>query len=93
MNESIAILRARGMIEFQVMAAALAFATRDVENQDQLLEDVMRAIARDTERAIAATAVDLALPDALRNSIFAECMEHLANIKSSTLGAARAMRD
>lgn len=92
MNESIAILRARDIIDVQVMAFVLAFATKDVGQQDQLIEDVLRAVAKTADDAISKTADDLALPDAVRNSIFAECMEHLANIKRSTLGVARDLR-
>lgn len=93
MNESIAILRARSIIDFQVMATALAFATRDVDNQVQLIEDVMRSIAERANEDISATAVDLALPDAVRNSIFAECVERVASIKRATLAVARDLRD
>ncbi|UUE92484.1 hypothetical protein [Comamonas thiooxydans] len=93
MSNSTTALHANAVIDAQVMAFALAFATRDVEDQEQLIEDVMRSIAKRADDAISKTAVDLLLTDALRNSIFAECMERLGKIKRSTLAIAKDLRD
>lgn len=93
MNETSTHLHANALIDSQVIAFTLAFATKEVEDQQQLIEEVMSRIAKQTNDAIAKTAVDLQLPDATRNSIFAECMERLGKIKSSTHAIARDLRD
>lgn len=93
MNDSATFLHANAVIDAQVLAFTLAFATREVEDQQQLIEEVMRRLAKQTDDALLKAAVDLQLTDATRNSIFAECMERLGKIKSSTLAIARDLRD
>lgn len=88
MNEGMATK----IIDIQVLATVLALATRDLEDQDGYIKDVLRDISIRADNALTQIAKDSGIPDALRNKLYAECAEHTASIREAALGVARGLR-
>lgn len=93
MSNSFDASQVRQVIDLQLLATLFALATRDFENQDEVIIKTLREISGAADRALTTTALNMNLSDSLRNEMFAECADYIAQIKGATLGVARKIRD
>lgn len=93
MSNSFDTSQVRQVIDLQLLATLLALTTRDLESQDEVITETLREISAAADRALTTTALSMNLSDSLRNEMFAECADYIAQIKGAALGVARNIRD
>ncbi|KQP35872.1 hypothetical protein [Pseudorhodoferax sp. Leaf274] len=92
MSTDIDTSTAKDIVDLQVLAYVVALCTRDLENQDAFIGEMLDGIARRSDGAITKIAENMDLPESLRNQLFAECADHVAHLRMSALGVARDLR-
>lgn len=92
MSDSFAISQAADIVDFQLLAVVFALSTRDMDDQDAFIERVLSAIAKQSDLSLSKIAEQQGASDSLRNQLFAECADRVAQLKMAALGAARHLR-
>lgn len=93
MTDSEIAAHAKDIINQQLLAVALALATKDRDDQIPYLVNLIDATAKEAGMAIEKAFNQFGAPESSRNHLFAECVEHAANIKRMSIGLAGALQE